>query len=69
MTPRRNARRLARELKHAPPVFDLDDESPWPLPEPVCSVACRQGANPENCTCRAHGWTHQEEPCKRPTTK
>lgn len=59
MTPRRNARRMARELKHAPPVFDLDDESPWPLPEPIQQKP-------------SHDMPQQrpkEEPCKRPTTK
>lgn len=59
MTPRRNARRLARELKHAPPVFDLDDESPWPLPKPSQHAQQQKQHIPQP----------KEEPCKRPTTK
>jgi hypothetical protein len=60
MTPRRNQRRLARELKHAPPVFDLDEESPWPLPEPIQHQPSHD---------MPHGQRPKEEPCKRPTTK
>jgi hypothetical protein len=58
MTPRRNARRLAREMKHYQ-VFDLDDASPWPLPEPT------QPKHHELPQIQRR----KEEPCKRTTSK